>query len=1123
MRKYNLVFIAVFLFACRTENEHAPAHLFELLDGKTVGIDFTNNIKNSPDFNIFSYRNFYNGGGVAIGDINNDGLSDIYLTANMGSNKLYLNKGDWKFEDITEKAGVAEAEKWSTGVVMVDLNEDGLLDIYVCNAGYQENIGQENSLFINNGDLTFTESAKKYGLNDNSYSTHAGFFDYDLDGDLDMYLLNNSFIPANTLNYNNKRELRASEWPVADFLKGGGDKFFRNDDGMFVDISEEAGIYGSLIGFGLGVTIGDVNGDHYPDIYVSNDFFERDYLYINQQDGTFEESLLKWMSHISHSSMGADMADINNDGYPEIFVTDMLPDDEHRLKTTSTFDNINLYRLKQKQGFYHQYMQNTLQLNDGNERFSEIAYFSGVAASDWSWGALMFDADNDAYTDIYVCNGIYHDVTDQDFIDFFANELIQKMALTKKKEELDSVLNKMPSVKIPNKAFRNLGSLKFEDATEKWGFQTPSFSNGSAYGDLDNDGDLDLIVNNVNQPVFIYKNNTDAQSANHYIGIRLKGSEKNRFAVGAKVELHLGNSVINREMIPSRGFQSSIDYQMPIGIGEAEKIDSLKIIWPDRLVTLLTNPPVDTFFNINYADRGLAKKSIVDLKPDYLFTLVGNDFDPHIENDFIDFHYERNIPMMTSQEGPCAAVADVNGDGLEDIYIGGAGGEPPQPGKPGKPGQAGQLYINNGKGFTKMEQAVFDEFKDCEDTAVCFFDADGDGDQDLFVGSGGNEHDFKHRLMQDRIYTNDGKGNFKYSTFALPPNGMNTSVVIPYDFDDDGDIDLFVGSRSVPGNYGIIPANYLLENTGEGRFLDIARSENPDIYTVGMVTDAKWVDIYSGPYKELVVVGEWMAPTIFTYNGSGFEKVATNLSGYEGWWNAVEFDDIDQDGDQDLVLGNLGENFYLKAGKDKPLKLWVNDFDQNRQADKIITRTVNDKDMPVPMKRDLTEQIASLKKKNLKHLDYANKSIQDLFPPKVMEQTQVKQANYMQSAIAINKGNGEFEVAALAPEVQLSCVNDALFTDLNDDGYSDLVMGGNNYDFLPQFSRLDASFGHVLLNDKKGNFVYLPNQLSGLFIEGEVRQLQQIQIGREYFLLALINNQKPVVYRLDKKSKSDNE
>jgi hypothetical protein len=562
------------LFSC--SDKTGTTALFE--SKESTGIDFKNTVKDSKDFNILIYRNFYNGGGVAIGDINNDGLADVFFTANMGANKLYKNKGNWKFEDISEKAGFIQKQDWSTGVVMVDINHDGWLDIYVCNAGYIEGRAPESKLYINNGiplssdsnsgEVTFTESAEKYGLaNKGGYATHAAFFDYDRDGDLDAFIINNSFIPVNTLNYANKRDLRAQDWPVADFLKGGGDRFFRNDGGKFIDVSHDAGIHGTLVSFGLGVTVGDINGDGYPDVYVSNDFFERDYLYINQKNGTFKDELEQWLGHISLASMGADMADINNDGNAEIFTTDMLPGDDYRLKTTSSFDNIDVYRLKVKKGFYHQLMQNTLQYNNGNGRFCETGFYSGVAATDWSWGALMFDADNDGLNDIYVCNGIYRDVTDNDFIDFFANDIIQKMVLTGKKEEVDSIIAKMPSVPILNKAFKNNGNLKFSDIGAEWGFTQPSFSNGAAYGDLDNDGDLDLVINNVNQKALIYKNNSREINRHNYIGVLLKGSGDNTYAIGSKIKIYKGDQLFYREVEPSRGFQSSVDYKQVIGSG----------------------------------------------------------------------------------------------------------------------------------------------------------------------------------------------------------------------------------------------------------------------------------------------------------------------------------------------------------------------------------------------------------------------------------------------------------------------------------------------------------------------------------------------------------------------------
>lgn len=1097
------------LFSCKQQPFKPP--LFQLMEH--TGVDFANNIHNTKDFNIFIYRNFYNGGGAAIGDINNDGLADIFFTANMGSNKLYLNKGNFKFEDISAKAGFSNKSKWSTGVVFADVNGDGWLDIYVCNSGYQKGVSNENELYINNHDLTFTERAKEYGLNESGYTTHAAFFDYDLDGDLDCYVLKNSFIPVNTLNYANKREVRAEDWPVADFLKGGGDKLLRNDQGKFTDVSQQANIYGSLIGFGLGVTVGDVNGDHYPDLYISNDFFERDYLYLNQRDGTFKEDLENCMQHISNFSMGADIGDINNDGFPDIFTTDMLPDDDYRLRTTTSFESYETNQIKVASGFYNQFMQNTLQVNNRAGKFLETGYYSGVAASDWSWGGLMFDADNDALLDIFVSNGIYHDMTDQDFIDFFADEIIQRMVMTGKKEDVDEIADKMPSQPLANKAFRNLGNLRFTDHSAAWGLDQSSFSNGAAYGDLDNDGDLDLVVNNVNQKAFVYKNNSREQLGNDYIGFSLSGRDDNTFAVGSTIKVYIGGQVLSREIVPSRGFQSSVDYKTIIGLGKQSHVDSVIIIWPDRSVFKMNAPLKNKIHSIKQASDALIQVSNQIVKPDGrvelihegsspLFDSVQNIFERHKEDQYADFYNERNIPVMLSHEGPKAAVGDVNGDGMDDVYIGGAAGQP------------GQLYLQTSKGFEKKHVPVFEQLALFEDVSALFFDADNDKDLDLFVGSGGNHMPAQSREYQNRLYVNDAKGNFEISVHALPFSGLNTALAAAHDFDRDGDLDLFVGSRSYPQGYGITPQSYLYQNNGSGIFTDVTKAVGPTLSGLGMITGALWTDVTGDQKEDLVIVGEWMPPRIFTFQNNHFKEFATSLTDLHGWWQTVTSADLDGDGDQDLVMGNIGENFYLRPDADRPVKLWMNDFDGNGAVEKIITRTLNKRDMPVFLKREVTEQVVSLRKQNLKHSEFAKKSIQELFDGNVLKKSSVKHINYMSTIIAYNEGQGKFTVQELPLPVQLSSVNAIRVSDINKDGKPDLVMGGNKFGLLPQFSRLDASYGHVLLNKGKREFQYLNTNESGIEVRGEVRDIVEIRgKGRGYWLW-LQNNEKPVLFNV---------
>ena len=767
------------LLSCSNKKEE---NLFQIQNIETIGMSFQNDLSFDQKFNVYTYRNYYNGGGVSLGDINNDGLIDVYLTANQQQNKLFLNLGDFKFKDITDEAGVGGTKAWSTGVTLVDINADGFLDIYVCNSGDVEGDNKQNEFFINNGDLTFTESAEKYNLADQGFSTHASFFDYDKDGDLDVYLLNNSYQAIGSF------DLRRNERPKRDAK--GGDKLMQNQNGVFTDVSEAAGIYGSVIGFGLGVSVGDINGDSWEDIFVSNDFFERDYLYLNQKDGTFKEDLTSQMRSISGASMGADMADLNDDGANDIFVTEMLPSDYKRLKTVTTFEDWNKYQYVVKNGYHHQFTRNMLHLNNNNGTFSEIGRFTGVEASDWSWGALFFDMDNDGFKDLFIANGIYQDLTNQDYLQYVANEEVMKSMIVDQKVDYNRLIEIIPSNKVPNHSYKNLGNLDFEFFKSS-GLNIPSFSNGSAYGDLDNDGDLDLIVNNVNMPLFVFKN-TAERFANSYLKFDLKGAEKNIFAVGSKIKITTPYKTIYQEVQPVRGFQSSMETMPLIGLGKALLVD-VEIIWPSGKVSILKEISANQTLVVKESEA-LAMETFLD-QPDLLFK-TKDQLNPYVhqENNFVDFHRERLIYHMMSTQGPHVALADFDQDGKNDLVIPGSKSNEVSFSKGTSSGFISYNAISNTTDFAKLKSS------DYSDIAV--FDADGDQDLDIYLASGGVEITSFSPYLYDDLLLNDGNGNFTKTNQQLPSvDGRINSGVVEYaDIDGDGDQDLFVGERSKVGS-----------------------------------------------------------------------------------------------------------------------------------------------------------------------------------------------------------------------------------------------------------------------------------------------------------------------------------
>jgi enediyne biosynthesis protein E4 len=1093
--------ISILMWSCKTDHSdlsHKP--LFSLLNKKKTHIGFLNQLDYTEEYNTYTYRNFYNGAGVGLGDFNNDGLLDIYFCGNLVGNKLYINKGNFVFEDITDKAGVACKGSWSTGVSIADVNGDGLPDIYVCKSGNPKSEHRRNELFINNGDLTFTEKAAEYGLDEFGMSNHAAFFDYDRDGDLDCYLLNNSFQSVTEFDIQKgKRDIR-------DTL--GGNKLLRNDNGHFVDVSKEAGIYGSKIGFGLGVSVGDVNKDGWPDIYVSNDFFERDYLYINNKNGTFTEALENEMREISLGAMGADMADINNDAYPEIFVTEMTPEGNPRQKTKAMFESWDRYEMKLNNGYYHQFARNTLQLNNQNGSFSEIGRLSGVSMTDWSWGALIMDLDNDGWKDIFVANGIFKDLLDRDYLDFYSDPSVMRSLIKTEKKAILKAIDMIPSVKVSNYAFHNNKDLTFTNLSADWGLSTPSFSNGAAYGDLDNDGDLDLVINNVNMPPFIFRNETNKKPGSNFLTLTLKGSGKNTEAIGAEVTVYYDKKINYLELMPMRGFQSTVDNRLHFGLGNATSVDSVVVMWPDGQYSVLNNVASNQFLKLDQKDAVVRsiissgnKKNTVFQKVD---KIDGLDF-IHKENDYNDFDRDKLLFQMLSGEGPHMAVGDVNGDGLDDIYICGAKDSP------------GALYIQYSKGhFKRTNEELFEADRISEDTDCAFFDADGDGDLDLYVASGGNELPLSSSALADRLYINDGKGHFVKSRQILPAGKFeSTSCVRPGDFDKDGNIDLFVGIRLRPFEYGVPVNGYLLKNDGHGNFINVTPKIAPGLLGIGMITDMVWADVNNDGNPDMVIVGDWMPVKVFINENGVFkdESGQYGLSNTEGWWHRIIARDLNGDGKIDFILGNHGLNSRFKASVAKPVTMYVNDFDLNGSVEQIICTYNGDKSYPLAMMDDLLKQIPSLSTKFKKFEDYKDATIEDLFSPEVLQKSVKLKASIMESCVMINTGKGSFLLKPLPVEAQFSPVYAINAEDFDNDGSSDIILGGNQYRAKPETGIYDASYGLFLKGNGDGTFQTVSSINSGFFTKGEIRDLKVMNINGSRTIAVARNNDNLEFYK----------
>ena len=1077
--------------------------LFKVQDHHSTGLEFSNTLHPTRAFNVFDYMYFYNGGGIGAGDFNNDGKIDLFFAANQGNNQLYLNTGGLHFKDVTEAAKIPQDGGWSTGVSVVDINNDGLLDIYICKVGQLPGLPPvHNQLLIcqgidSNGVPHYKDEAKEYGLDFSGFSTQAVFFDYDGDGDLDMYLLNHSIHQNGT--FGPRQEKLATTNPYS------GDRLYRNDgSGKFTDVTQQAGIHSSVIGYGLGITVSDIDLDGYPDIYVGNDFHENDYLYINQHDGTFRDELDDRIMHTSQFSMGVDVADVNNDGYPEILTMDMLPYDPYILKRSEGEDTWDIFNMKIGYGYNYQYTRNNLQLNRRNGHFSEIGLYSGVAATDWSWSPLWVDFDNDGLKDLFISNGIPKRLNDIDYINFVSNEELQQKMRDNSLDDKDlDLINKFPEIKLPSKFFRNDGQMQFTDLKDRIDGSRSTYSNGAVYADLDNDGDLDIVVNNIDDPVLVYQNTTNDRKRTPYVDIILKGPEKNINALGAKLILFTKDEIRTYEKYPVRGFLSSMETPIHIGLDHTA-IDSLFLVWPDNTYQRIEWKTGDSLLRPVYK-KGLPRFDYAHItahrknptRPVKDITEATGLLHRHKENDFHEFDREPLLPHMLSTEGPALVVGDLNKDGREDVFIGSSKWE------------QSAIFLQQPSGkFTRIPQPALEMDSTYEDVDACFTDVNGDGNIDLVVASGGNEFYGNDTMLTPRVYLGDGKGHFSKLRDAFNNLYVNASCIIARDFNGDGYPDLFIGGRSVPSEYGKIPQSYLLLNDGTGKFTDVTEKYAKGLSAIGFVTSAQWFDLDKDGRKDLLLSLEWGGIVAFMDHGGTFTKKI--LSDKKGWWNFVLPVDINNDGNIDLIAGNLGLNSRLKASEKEPVRMYYSDFDNNGKKEQVLTYYLDGRELPFANKDELEKQMPYLKKKFLYAEDFAKATLTDLFSTEKLREADTLTAGYFSNALLINQGNLNFSIQALPWEAQLSPYRDAAVIDANGDSLPDILLMGNFYDNNIQMGRYDADYGTILLN--KGNGQFSTESLNGLAIKGQVRHIRPIHIaGKEAFILARNNDSTKII------------